>query len=89
MSKLTGEPVKVHWKEDPTITAFIWRKRLYRVNEVINWWRPPAKETGSGEGGVGGLGAGSIKLWPHLLQKTLSGRLACPHLGHTASSRSD
>jgi hypothetical protein len=42
MSKLIGEPIKVHRKEDSTITAFIWRKRLYRVNEVINWWREPA-----------------------------------------------
>jgi len=42
MSKLIGEPVEVHRKEDSTITAFIWRKRLYRVNEVINWWREPA-----------------------------------------------
>ena len=41
MSKLIGEPVKVHGKEDSMITAFIWRKRLYRVNEVIGWWREP------------------------------------------------
>jgi hypothetical protein len=42
MSKLIGEPIKVHRKDDSTITAFIWRKRLYRVVEVINWWREPA-----------------------------------------------
>jgi len=45
MAKLIGEPVKVHQKQDneaSSITAFIWRKRLYRVNEVINWWREPA-----------------------------------------------
>ena len=41
MSKLIGEPVKVYGKEDSMITAFIWRKRLYRVNEVIGWWRQP------------------------------------------------
>jgi len=41
MTKLIGEPVKVHSQDDATITAFIWRKRLYRVNEVINWWREP------------------------------------------------
>ncbi len=41
MSKLIGEPVKVYGKDDSTITVFIWRKRLYRVNEVINWWREP------------------------------------------------
>ena len=42
MSKLIGEPVKVHRKENSAITAFIWRKRFYRVNEVIGWWREPA-----------------------------------------------
>jgi hypothetical protein len=41
MSKLIGEPVKVHMKEDFKITAFIWRKRLYRVNQVLSWWREP------------------------------------------------
>ena len=43
MSKLIGEPVKVHMKEDSSISAFIWRKRLYRVNEVIGWWREPSE----------------------------------------------
>lgn len=42
MSKLIGEPVKVHYNEDHTITVFIWRKRLYRVLEVIDWWREPS-----------------------------------------------
>ena len=42
MSKLIGEPVKVHVKEkDSVMTAFIWRKRLYRVNQVLGWWREP------------------------------------------------
>ena len=39
MSKLIGEPVKVHQNKDSMITAFIWRKRLYKVEEVIGWWR--------------------------------------------------
>ena len=43
MSKLIGEPIKVHRKEDSSITAFIWRKRLYQINEIIGWWREPAK----------------------------------------------
>jgi hypothetical protein len=43
MSKLIGEPIKVHRKRDSTIAAFIWRKRLYRVNEVISWWREPSE----------------------------------------------
>ena len=43
MSKLIGEPVKVHQNKDAMITAFIWRKRLYRVLEVVGWWREPSK----------------------------------------------
>jgi len=42
MSKLIGEPVKVDINEDSHITAFIWRRRLYRVDEVISWWREPS-----------------------------------------------
>jgi hypothetical protein len=42
MSKFIGEPVKVHVRErDSVLTAFIWRKRLYRVNQVLGWWREP------------------------------------------------
>ncbi|MFC1952356.1 DUF6504 family protein [Chloroflexota bacterium] len=42
MSKLIGEPVKVHIKEKESImTAFIWRKKLYHVNQVLSWWREP------------------------------------------------
>jgi len=43
MSKLIGEPVKVHGKGDSTILAFIWRKRFYRVSEVIDCWREPSE----------------------------------------------
>ena len=43
MSKLIGEPVKVHKNKDSMITAFIWRKRLYRVLEVVSWWREPSE----------------------------------------------
>ncbi|MFC1999970.1 DUF6504 family protein [Chloroflexota bacterium] len=42
MTKLIGEPIKVHSKDDSNITAFVWRKRHYRVNEVVNWWREPS-----------------------------------------------
>ena len=41
MSKLIDEPIKVNRNKDSTLAAFIWRKRLYRVLEVINWWREP------------------------------------------------
>ena len=43
MSKLIGEPIKVHENKDSIMTAFIWRKRLYRVLEVIGWWREPSE----------------------------------------------
>ena len=43
MSKLIGEPIKVHQNKDYMITAFIWSKRLYRVEEVLSWWREPSK----------------------------------------------
>ncbi len=43
MSRLIGEPVKAHQDMDSMVTAFIWRKRLYRVTEVIGWWREPSE----------------------------------------------
>ena len=43
MSKLIGEPIKVHQNRDSMITAFIWRKRLYTVIEVLGWWREPSE----------------------------------------------
>jgi hypothetical protein len=42
MSKLIGEPVRVHTDKDSVPTAFIWRRRVYRVLEVLGWWREPA-----------------------------------------------
>jgi len=43
VSKLIGEPIKVYQNKDSTITAFVWRKRFYRVLEVIGWWREPSE----------------------------------------------
>ena len=43
MSRLIDEPVKVHRDSDSIITAFIWRKRLYRVRDVVGWWREPSE----------------------------------------------
>jgi len=43
MSKLIDEPIKAHQNKDSMITAFIWRKRLYRVLEIIDWWREPSE----------------------------------------------
>ena len=43
MSKLIGEPVKIYENKDKLPDAFIWRKRFYRVEEVVGWWREPAQ----------------------------------------------
>ena len=43
MTKLIGEPVKANTNKDSMLTAFIWRKRLYRVVEVLGWWREPSE----------------------------------------------
>lgn len=43
MSKLIGEPVNIHTGKDAMPTAFIWRRRLYRVIEILGWWREPAE----------------------------------------------
>lgn len=42
MTKLIDEPIKVHLDKDALPAAFIWRKRHYRVVEVLGWWREPA-----------------------------------------------
>ena len=43
MAKLIGEPIKVHQDGDSLVTAFIWRKRLYKVTEILDWWREPSE----------------------------------------------
>ena len=43
MTKLINEPITVHQNKNSSPTAFIWRKRLYRVIEVFDWWREPAE----------------------------------------------
>ena len=43
MSKLIGEPVKAHANKDSILTAFIWRRHLYRVVEILSWWREPSE----------------------------------------------
>ncbi|MFC1899533.1 DUF6504 family protein [Chloroflexota bacterium] len=43
MTKLINEPIRVHQNKDSMITAFIWRKRLYKVLEVLGWWRDPSE----------------------------------------------
>lgn len=42
MSKYIDEPIIVHVGNDLRPTAFIWRRRLYRVSGVLAWWREAA-----------------------------------------------
>ena len=42
MSRYIDEPITVHVSQDMRPTAFIWRKRLYRVSEILTWWREAA-----------------------------------------------
>ena len=39
MSKTFNEPIRVYMDKNSKLTAFIWRKRLYHVLEIIaSWW---------------------------------------------------
>jgi hypothetical protein len=41
VSKLINEPVIVHMGKSSVLTAFIWRRRHYKVSEVLSsWWEP-------------------------------------------------
>ncbi|MFC1900807.1 DUF6504 family protein [Chloroflexota bacterium] len=42
VSKLIGEPVKVRQGKNSMITAFIWRRRIYKILEFLGWWREPS-----------------------------------------------
>ena len=43
MSRLINEHVKVYRNNPRTIMAFIWRKRLYRVEDILACWREPSE----------------------------------------------
>ncbi|MFC1998753.1 DUF6504 family protein [Chloroflexota bacterium] len=43
MTKLINEPITIHQNKGSNPTAFVWRKRLYRVIEVFDWWREPVE----------------------------------------------
>jgi hypothetical protein len=41
VSKLINEPITVHINKSSVPTAFIWRRRHYKVSEVLSsWWEP-------------------------------------------------
>jgi len=48
VTRLINEPITVHVSRELRPTAFIWRKRLYRVIDILYWWHEPA-EWWSGE----------------------------------------
>lgn len=43
MSRIVEEPVIVHLDASSKVTAFIWRRRLYRVKNILSWWREPSQ----------------------------------------------
>ena len=43
MVKMINEPIIIHQDKPNVVSAFIWRKWLYRVLEIIGWWREPGK----------------------------------------------
>jgi len=48
VSRRIDEPITVHVSRESVPTAFIWRRRLYRVVEILSWWRE-ASEWWNGE----------------------------------------
>jgi hypothetical protein len=43
MSKVINEPVAVYEPDGSLPKAFIWRKRLYRISNIIGKYREPAR----------------------------------------------
>ena len=43
MSKLINAQIEVYGSRNSRISAFVWRKRLYRILGVIGWWREPSR----------------------------------------------
>jgi hypothetical protein len=48
VSRCIDEPITVHVNRESVPTAFIWRRRLYRVVETLSCWRE-ASEWWNGE----------------------------------------
>ena len=43
VSRIINEPITVHISDNSTPSAFIWRRRLYRVIDILSWWREPSE----------------------------------------------
>jgi hypothetical protein len=41
VTRIIDEPIAVHINRDSVLSAFIWRKRYYRVTGVLCCWREP------------------------------------------------
>jgi hypothetical protein len=48
VSRHIDEPITVHVSRESVPAAFIWRRCLYRVVEILSWWRE-ASEWWNGE----------------------------------------
>ena len=42
MSKIINEPITVHINNDLELTAFIWRRRFYKIIETLARWHEPS-----------------------------------------------
>ena len=40
--RVVDEPISVYINKKSVLSAFIWRKRFYRVSGVLCWWREPS-----------------------------------------------
>lgn len=41
MSRLINEPIIVHISKVSVVAAFIWRRKHYKVSEILSsWWEP-------------------------------------------------
>ena len=43
VSKIINEPITAHVNSNSVLTAFIWRRRLYRVIDILSCWREPSE----------------------------------------------
>lgn len=49
VSRQIDEPITVHISRESVPTAFIWRRRLYRVVEILSWWREASEWWNGGQ----------------------------------------
>lgn len=42
MSRIIDEPIIVHSSPDSSVRAFVWRRRHYKVHNILCQWREPS-----------------------------------------------